>query len=161
MNPGNASLALRDIHLPEPVSWWPPAPGWWLVLIIVIGLLALIPFLIKWLRYKPINKTAMQAFQGIKDDYKNHQDKQQLVQQLSILLRRTCMSYVGRQQTASVTGQAWIAQLNQLSNENIFTNDIADTLLNAPYQPNNTIDSDQLLQLSQQWFDALPGKPLQ
>jgi hypothetical protein len=24
---------LRDIHLPEPISWWPLAPGWWFVII--------------------------------------------------------------------------------------------------------------------------------
>ncbi|MDB9952467.1 DUF4381 domain-containing protein [Porticoccaceae bacterium] len=28
---------LRDIHLPETISWWPLAPGWW-VLIILLGL---------------------------------------------------------------------------------------------------------------------------
>lgn len=29
---------LRDIHLPADISWWPLAPGWW-VLIIALGLL--------------------------------------------------------------------------------------------------------------------------
>ena len=31
---------LRDIHLPDPVSWWPPAPGWWIAVGIGFGLLA-------------------------------------------------------------------------------------------------------------------------
>ena len=30
------SLAqLRDIQLPEPISWWPLAPGWWVLIISV------------------------------------------------------------------------------------------------------------------------------
>ena len=32
MNPAASNLQLRDIHLPDAVSWWPPAPGWWLLL---------------------------------------------------------------------------------------------------------------------------------
>lgn len=29
---------LRDIHLPQAVHWWPPAPGWWLVAAMVLAL---------------------------------------------------------------------------------------------------------------------------
>ncbi len=33
---------LRDIHLPEPVTFWPPAPGWWFILLLIlIGLVFL------------------------------------------------------------------------------------------------------------------------
>ena len=29
--------ALRDIHLPQAVSWWPLAPGWWVLLGLVVA----------------------------------------------------------------------------------------------------------------------------
>lgn len=29
---------LRDIHLPQAVHWWPPAPGWWIVAALVLAL---------------------------------------------------------------------------------------------------------------------------
>ncbi|MBL4782619.1 MAG: DUF4381 domain-containing protein [Porticoccaceae bacterium] len=38
---------LRDIHLPQAVHWWPPAPGWWLVALLS---LALITWLYRYLR---------------------------------------------------------------------------------------------------------------
>jgi hypothetical protein len=40
MNPNQPDplAALRDIHLPEAVSFWPLAPGWWIALGIMVGL---------------------------------------------------------------------------------------------------------------------------
>ena len=29
---------LRDIHLPQAVHWWPPAPGWWIVAALLLAL---------------------------------------------------------------------------------------------------------------------------
>lgn len=32
---GQATLVLRDVHVPASPSFWPPAPGWWVVLAVV------------------------------------------------------------------------------------------------------------------------------
>ena len=40
---------LRDIHLPETISWWPLASGWW-VLIILLGLVT------GWIIFKAVQR---------------------------------------------------------------------------------------------------------
>jgi len=37
VNPDNPLAQLKDIHLPEAISWWPLAIGWWVVGFIVIA----------------------------------------------------------------------------------------------------------------------------
>lgn len=37
MNPDNPLAQLKDIHLPEAISWWPLAIGWWVVGFVVIA----------------------------------------------------------------------------------------------------------------------------
>jgi hypothetical protein len=32
---------LRDVHPPSEPPWWPPAPGWWIVALITLALVAL------------------------------------------------------------------------------------------------------------------------
>ena len=50
MNP--AELPLRDIHLPEPVSWWPMAPGWWWVIGLLLLASAVVTGIILYRRYR-------------------------------------------------------------------------------------------------------------
>ena len=35
-------LVLRDVHVPATPSMWPPAPGWWLVAIALLAIVAVI-----------------------------------------------------------------------------------------------------------------------
>jgi hypothetical protein len=153
-----SELQLRDIHLPEAVSWWPPAPGWWILLILIIVTIYFIPHLIKKLKQVPLNKQAIGELKQIEHSYKTHQDKTLLVQALSILLRRACMSYLSRQKIASLTGPEWIKQLNTLTEKNYFSDEASEILLNAPYQKNHNYDAETLLTSCNNWINALPKK---
>jgi hypothetical protein len=45
---------LRDVHLPDPISWWPPAFGWWMImgLLIIGGSLIIWAWGLRWLNSK-------------------------------------------------------------------------------------------------------------
>ena len=165
MNPSVDPLPLRDIHLPETVSWWPPGPGWWLLALLLILLLAM-PWLIRrllpWLRKKwrrrPLRKQALGEWQRIRQAYAEHGDRQRLAQDISILLRRSAISSVPRQQVASLTGDAWIEQLDRLSDGGGFSDSLGQQLLTAPYRKHADIDADALLERSRQWLQGLAGR---
>ena len=36
MNPQDPLSQLKDIHLPATGGFWPPAPGWWLLALILL-----------------------------------------------------------------------------------------------------------------------------
>ena len=145
MNSPGDQLPLRDIHLPEPVSWWPPAPGWWLLLILLVGAVLLVRW---WLKRQPAlkpHKLALQELRAIESAYAEHGDPQRLIQALSILLRRTVISCLPRQQAASLTGHAWLDQLNRLVDEPLFDDSLGRQLLEAPYSNKPDVDADALV----------------
>lgn len=151
-------LPLRDIHLPEPVSWWPPAPGWWLLLILIITLTVLVPWLIKRWRRQSLNSLAQAEFKQLQRRFQQHQDSVQLAQDISALLRRVCMSYTSRSQAASLIGDDWLQQLDALSQQPLFNSDIGHQLLTAPYQASNDIDAQALLNTCRDWLKTLPRR---
>ena len=66
----NPLINLKDIRLPPPVSFWPPAPGWWIsvVLILLISV-----FFGRWLwRRFESRKPKMEALRLLKDLQSQH-----------------------------------------------------------------------------------------
>jgi hypothetical protein len=45
MNDAGSRQKLNDIVVPAPVPWWPPAPGWYVLLGISLAALVLMGFL--------------------------------------------------------------------------------------------------------------------
>ena len=152
--PDPGSLPLRDIHLPDAVSWWPPAPGWWLLL----GLVALLVFvaLRRWRRGRGRRAAVCRArreLAAIRQAFKLRPDRADLVKALSALLRRLAMSLYGRREAAALTGEGWLAFLDQKAGGHEFTRGAGRDLIEAPYRPDPEFDHAALLQLVSGWID--------
>ncbi len=143
---------LRDIHLPTAeISAWPPAKGWWLLLLGLI-LLVLIAFLWRYLRQKSAKIYALHLLKKTAA-----QDDLAAVAQMSEILRRIC---VQRFTTAvALSGTDWIAFLNDKSTYQISDNE-ARLLLNAPFMPENTAVKPEEVQHLRQFCLAWVGANL-
>ncbi len=155
-------LPLRDIHLPDPIGWWPPAPGWWLLLAALILLPLLITLLMKWRRklhnQGQVKRQADAELARIRADYQQHQDSLQLTQALSALLRRAALSRYPRSEVAGLTGEAWLSFLDRQLQGEDFRHGSGRLLCDAPYRADapSQDEAEALLALSQRWLSALP-----
>ena len=136
----NLGDLLRDIHEPGGVSWWPPAPGWWL-LALVLG--ALLVFgIVRWHRLRWRRRLVGEA--GRELDrlyalYRKTNDPGLFVREVSKLMRRLCLTRYGRKKTAGLTGEQWLALLDQRMPGQPFTSGPGKVLAIAPYQPAETL----------------------
>lgn len=154
-------LALRDIHLPEAVSWWPPAIGWWLLPVILV-LMALLVYKLNKIRLArkqtAYRKMAQTELKMILNEFNKENDSAELIRSVSTLLRRIALSYLPRESIASLTGKQWIEQLNELTSEKIFSDEIATLLEQAPYRQHSDFNHDELLRTCKKWINALPAR---
>jgi len=149
-------LPLKDIHLPDVGLWWPPAPGWWVILISVILMIVFMPKFLRWLRWKPVKKLSLRELDRIRTELDSGVDDRKIAQEISILLRRTLISYSSRAVAASTTGESWLAQLNQLSGEEYFTAEQNEWLRVGQYRPSVRCEMEAMLQSCENWIKALP-----
>lgn len=155
-------LPLRDIHLPEPISWWPPAPGWWILLATLILLALVFYFGRKIYRRRALKRAVAGELEKIKQDYHQNRDQHVLIQSLSVLLRRSAISFFPRRETASLTGEAWLRFLDESapsvsSSSDTFYKGIGEVLASAPYKSESSsekIDAESLLTLCESWLLA-------
>ena len=129
------ALPLRDLHLPDAVGWWPLAPGWWLLL----GLLAVAfaYFAWRWYRAGVFNaprRFALRELARVEADFLEHRDPVALGKQLSELLRRGMLAYAPREEVAGLTGEAWLAWLDNGMSVPYFHTEGGKSLLTLPYR---------------------------
>ncbi len=145
-------LELKGLHLPDSISWWPPALGWWLLVVGGIVLIVLFYQLIRYLIRKTPVKTAKILLAGIKQN--KQLDNAQKVRELSVLLRRVAISIAPETDVAGLTGAAWLAFLDAPLQTPCFSTGIGACLADAPYRRVVLSDADlaQLITLCENWL---------
>jgi hypothetical protein len=129
------SLPLRDLHLPEPVGWWPPAPGWWVLLTLLVALVAY--GLILWHQHRQRNaarRYALRKLARYEAEYLEHRNPVMLGKQLSQLLRRGMLAYAERDEVAGLTGEDWLNWLDRGMPLPYFHTEGGKSLLQLPYR---------------------------
>lgn len=128
-------IPLRDLHLPDAISWWPLAPGWWVV--IAVALFALGYLLRIWLRTRArgaARRYALQQLEMLVQAYEQHKDLVAFGADASALLRRTMLAYAPRQDVAGLTGEAWLQWLDRDLAQPVFVDGPGRQLLDLPYR---------------------------
>jgi hypothetical protein len=128
MSPGPV---LRDIHLPTEPSWWPPAPGWWL-------LAALLCFALAWawrvFAHGRRLRRLRRALHGQLDALRREQvDGAAQVAAMSLLLRRAAKRYAP--QALALRDEAWLRFLDADDPARPFSQGPGRLLLDGPYRP--------------------------
>jgi hypothetical protein len=146
-----SQLPLRDIHLPMPVGWWPPALGWWLLAALVLAGATLYAIRFYRTRHK---RAALRAMTRLRGALEQGAEPVACLQYLSTVLRRFAMTSVARTRAAAephvagLIGERWLNYLDERWTRTEFSAGLGRQLLAAPYARPNSIERDKALELT-------------
>lgn len=146
---------LRDVHLPEPLPLWPLAPGWWLLLaLIVIAACAFFGY--RYWRTLAARRAALANLDRLSSDFGGGAELSTLFSEVSKLLKRVALRRFHKEEVASLYGEDWIAFLNRSGKQAVFSEELTVALARAPYDSNaikgNSELESRLIDASRQWI---------
>ncbi len=118
-------LVLRDVHVPDAPSLWPPAPGWWLVALAV----ALIVASLGWWRHRRSRR--LQSWSKLFDEAAGDANVAARLAAMSELLRRAARRVDAK--ADHLEGEAWLAFLDGKKSHD-FTEGAGRLLLEGGYR---------------------------
>ena len=150
---------LRDWHLPNPVSWWPPAPGWWLVAgLLALGSVLAVRWWWRWRWQCASARSALRQLDVLKTTLATDGDRRRFMVGVSQLLRRLALVRFPREQVAGLSGDAWLGFLDATGGGSSFAQGAGRVLAESAYRADAAFDAEfdpaQLSRIAAGWIHA-------
>ncbi len=133
---------LRGIVEPPPVPWWPPAPGWW----VVIGVVACALLLFGWRAWRRWRRNAYRRAA------RAELARASTVPQVAEILKRTALAAYPRTDVASLSGSAWLDWLEETGGRSV-PESIGRSLTSAVFGSDDDGASGDLTTFVAQWIN--------
>lgn len=142
---------LRDIHLPQPGGFWPPAPGWWVLLVIATAVAVWVFALVRrkrrrnrWLR------TAKRELQQLEN--RASQDNEWFAA-LNRLLKQSARIRYPERTPESLSGEPWVQFLLETSpKDRAASRPVVEALVNSAWQPAPRCRPEDALTFARAWL---------
>ena len=153
---------LADIHLPAEVSFWPPAPGWWvLAVLLLIGLAFIGHKLRQQAQRRKICQFALAELERCLNDYASADSTDpdasllRYVNEVNSVLRRVALVHFPDTNVAGLGGRAWVDFIRQKGDSSLLNEQIASALSQGRFQTRVDVDSQALYELGRSWINSL------
>ena len=154
---------LADIHLPPEIGLWPLAPGWWVVIALLLaGSFWLCLLLVRrWQRQRRLNAalstlencfTAYQTALQEKPAEQLDELKALLVNDVNQVLRRVALIHFPDQPIAGLGGESWVNFIAGVSPDTLIDEELRYALAQGRFAPRCTIDPQALRSMAQGWI---------
>jgi hypothetical protein len=157
---------LADIHLPEPVSFWPPAPGWWILAILLLTTVAWVSskgFIAS--KRRKIKAQALveldRCYRSYAADFENssgidgNRVKLSFVNEANSVLKRVALVHFPGAAVAGLGGPQWVDFIRDNGESALLTTEIADALSHGRFQTKLEINVDEMNNFAAQWIASL------
>ena len=153
---------LADIHLPMAVSYWPPAPGWWLLalLLLVAGFLLTRRY-IRYITQQRICQHALAELDRCYQEFAGSQDADpgeytlRYVNAFNSVMRRVALVHFPQSKVASLGGSDWVDFIREKGDSSQLNEDLATALSYGRFQAKVEVDVNAMNSLGQAWISSL------
>ena len=156
---------LADIHLPAAITYWPPAPGWWVLAAFVLAALVWASLqVLQQIRQRKICAYALKELDKIHQEFEENdrsseeaENSAQLlfVNQFNSVIRRVALWHYPNSGIASLGGAAWVDFIKEKGDSSGMTKEIAEAISQGRFKPHCEVDVNALDQFGQQWISSL------